>query len=84
METYYDSFLRSNNRGYVTLVHAHYFEFGYKLMEKVSESLTRDMLQNNMNASIEGKQKVMMDLQLIEEFWEISKKHNNNVLEKKA
>ena len=68
----------------MTLVHAHYFEFGYKLMEKVSESLTRDMLQNNMNASIEGKQKVMMDLQLIEEFWEISKKHNNNVLEKKA
>ena len=41
---------------YLTLlVHEHYFEFDYKLMKRVSESLTQDMWQNNMDASIEGK-----------------------------
>ena len=44
METYYDSVLRSNNRGYLTLVNEDYFEFGYKLMKLVSESLTQDLL----------------------------------------
>ena len=84
METYYDSVLRSNNRGYLTLVNEDYFEFGYKLMKLVSESLTQDLLQNNINASIEGKQNVMKNLELFEEFWEISQKHNNNFLKKKA
>ena len=53
-------------------------------MMLVSQSLTQDQLQNNINASIEGKQMVMKNSELFEEFWEISQKHNNNFLKTKA
>ena len=33
---------------------------------------------------MEGKQKVMKNMKLFEEFWKISQKHNNNFLKTKA
>ena len=43
LDTYYDSFMRSANRGFLTLVTIKYFEFGSLLMVKVTEGLPQKM-----------------------------------------
>lgn len=35
VDNYYDCFLRSTNRGFMTLVNENYFEFGFKLIKKI-------------------------------------------------
>ena len=45
LDKHYDYFMRSANRGYLTLVAIKYFEFGSLLIEKVSEGLTQTKLK---------------------------------------
>jgi len=54
----YDSFLRSSNRGFMTLVSEEYFDFGIELMKKVSSSLTVEKLQNDLDVTATAKQSI--------------------------
>jgi len=81
VEIYYDCFLRSTNRGFMTLVNENYFEFGFKLIKKIALAVTRDKLENDIHASEEAKKSIMEDTELQDEFMDISRKYNNKFLE---
>jgi hypothetical protein len=51
----YDSFLRSSNTGFMTLVSEEYFDFGIELMKKVSSSITVEKLQNDLDVTATAK-----------------------------
>ena len=72
LDKYYDSFMRSANRGYLTLVTIKYFEFGSLLMEKVSEGLTQTKLKNNLGASEKGKKSILNDNEILQSFLKAS------------
>ena len=77
---YYDCFLRSTNRGFMTLMNENYFEFGFKLMKKVALALTKFKLESDIDAAEKGKKEIMNDADLWDEFLQISLKHNNQFL----
>merc|ERR1712211_21591 len=81
VEKYYDCFLRSTNRGFMTLVNENYFEFGFNLIKKIALAVTRDKLENDIHASEEAKKSIMEDTELQDEFMDISRKYNNKFLE---
>ena len=82
VEKYYDIFLRSSNRGFMTLVSEIYFEFGFKSIEKVSLALTQDIMNRDIESVETGKEILIADKELHDNFIEISK--NNNFLEKEC
>eukprot|EP00536_Pseudo-nitzschia_multiseries_P002489 jgi/Psemu1/5661/gm1.5661_g len=51
----YDSFLRSSNRGRLTLVNEQYFHFGVMLMKKVSASVDQERLGNDPDVTANAK-----------------------------
>ena len=71
----YDSFLRSSNRGFMTLVSEEYFDFGVELMKKVSSSLTVEKLQNDLDVTATAKQSILQDDELIRIFLKCSEEN---------
>ena len=65
LDKYYDSFMRSSNRGYMTLVSIKYFDFGSQLITKVTETLNQRKLKNNLDATEKGKKLIMNDQDLL-------------------
>lgn len=76
-ETYmaksYDVFMRSFDRGGLTLVNPQYFDLGVKIMKRVSTSYTRDDLVGSMGVTKLSKEKVVNDEGLIQHFQNVSK-----------
>jgi hypothetical protein len=79
LDKFYDSVLRSSNRGFMTLVSEEYFELGIELMKKVSSSITVEKLQNDLDVTATAKQSILQDNELITKFIECSK--DNTCLE---
>ena len=71
----YDSFLRSSNRGFMTLVSEEYFDFGVELMKKVSSSITVEKLQNDLDVTAPAKEAILEDNGLITKFIECSREN---------
>eukprot|EP00536_Pseudo-nitzschia_multiseries_P008597 jgi/Psemu1/20791/gm1.20791_g len=69
----YDSFLRSSNRGRLTLVNEQYFHFGVMLMKKVSASVDQEKLGNNPDATANAKGDILKNDELLEVFLDCSK-----------
>lgn len=71
-----------NSEFVMSAVNENYFEFGFKLIKKIASALTKDKLENDIHASEEGKKSIMKDIELRDEFMDISRKHNNQFLKK--
>eukprot|EP00536_Pseudo-nitzschia_multiseries_P014605 jgi/Psemu1/215285/e_gw1.735.4.1 len=82
----YDSFLRSSNRGRLSLVNEQYFHFGVMLMKKVSASVDQEKLGNDSDVTANAKDDILKNDELLEVFldcvhvakamftWELSEK----------
>ena len=81
LEKCYDSFLRSSNRGYMTLVSEEYFDFGLRLMKKIANSLTQDVIKSELGVTKKAKQSLFRDNDLKQMFMNCCK--DSNHLEKK-
>eukprot|EP00536_Pseudo-nitzschia_multiseries_P019316 jgi/Psemu1/60050/gm1.60050_g len=68
LEKCYDSFLRSANRGKLTLLNEQYFDFGVQAMKKV-----------DLNMTEHAKKEIMGDQELLDLFLDCSK--SNDYLE---
>ena len=73
----YDSFLRSSNRGFMTLVSEEYFAFGVEAMKKVSSALTGEKLQNQLQTTQKEKQRILNDKSLLDLFMDCSANNNH-------
>ena len=61
LEKCYDSFLRSSNRGYMTLFSEQCFDFGLHLIEKISSSLTQEKLKSELGITQKAKKNILGD-----------------------
>ena len=73
----YDSFLRSSNRGFMTLVSEEYFAFGVEAIKKVSSALTGEKLQNQLQTTQKEKQRILNDKSLLDLFMDCSANNNH-------
>eukprot|EP00536_Pseudo-nitzschia_multiseries_P007333 jgi/Psemu1/17706/gm1.17706_g len=60
-----DSFLRSSNRGRLTLVDEQYFHFGVMLMKKVSASVDQEKLGNDPDVTANAKDDILKNDELL-------------------
>ena len=75
MEKCYDIFMRTWDRGGLTLVNTKYFDFGKNLMKEVSTALTKTKLQSNLNVCESAKKELLADKELFGNFCTISKNY---------
>ena len=73
----YDTYLRSLNRGRLTLVNEEYFQFGVVTMEKVAAALTQEKLRNDINVTENAKKAVLNDIELFDVFLDCSKNNTH-------
>eukprot|EP00536_Pseudo-nitzschia_multiseries_P009562 jgi/Psemu1/23564/gm1.23564_g len=70
---YNDSFLRSSNRGRLTLGNEQYFYFEVMLMKKVSASVDQEKLGNDPDVTANVKDDILKNDELLEVFLDCSK-----------
>ena len=68
VEKYYDLFLRSTDRGYMTLVREKYCGFGLQLMDKLSRLVTQQKLKLEHEVVKKAKISILEDIELKETF----------------
>eukprot|EP00536_Pseudo-nitzschia_multiseries_P004291 jgi/Psemu1/9647/gm1.9647_g len=69
----YGSFLRSSNRGRLTLVNEQYFHFGVMLMKKVLASVDQQKLDNDPYVTANANDDILKNDELLEVFLDCSK-----------
>eukprot|EP00536_Pseudo-nitzschia_multiseries_P005420 jgi/Psemu1/12527/gm1.12527_g len=69
----YDSFLRSSNRGRLTLVNEQYFHFGVMLIKKVSASVDQEKLGNDPDVTANAEDDILKNDELLEVSLDCSK-----------
>ena len=74
-QNHYDSFLRSYDKGGLTLVNPKHFDFGLRVLEWVSEAVTTEKLESTMGVTKQAKDKLLVDKNLIDDFLEVTKDH---------
>ena len=82
LDNCYDGFLRSANRGYMTLVKEEYFQFGKKLMEVLSALVTQEKLLNESNVTEKATNTLANNDELKKLFLDCSK--NNTHLDEEG
>ena len=73
LEKYCDSFMRTNDRGYLTLIREEYFEFGYQLLDIISSTFTSQKLVNTENILEKQKEALLENKGLMKKFLDSSK-----------
>ena len=75
LEKCLDPFMRSFDKGGLTLINPEYFDFAAIVIRKVSEAVTTTKLKRDMSVTRHKKKKLLGDMQLFESFLEISGGH---------
>ncbi|KAL7537398.1 hypothetical protein ACHAXR_010209 [Thalassiosira sp. AJA248-18] len=77
MDKYYDSNMSLLNSGGLTLVHAHFFEWGKQLLRKIRQAYDEDTINRDPRNSFKlSKESIMNDPQLRSTFMLLCKKYS--------